>query len=261
MVKEGDISILVVTHNHGDYIQKLLDSLIKFNIKNVYFCDAKSTDNTSAILLNSFYSKSVLIKEKLEGFSKNNNDLIRHFNLKTKYFLLLNPDTYFEMDFIDLLYKAMIKNPQIAITTPLMKYPDGRLQKTWKQFPNFINVFKKRLGILKAIDEMQMEGPEIDWCLGACMLISDKLLKPNSCLLDERYRLYCEDIDICFSAHNKGLKVIAVKDSVVFHHLNESSARYFFSKYNFWNLKSIIKFILKWNVKYFKTLQAKKAQS
>lgn len=255
MDKEKDISILVVTHNHGDFIQKLLNSLTTHNIKNVYFCDAKSTDNTSELLLKSTFRESVLIKKKLEGFSKNNNDLIRHFNLNTKYYLLLNPDTYFEMDFIDALYNTMENNPEIGITTPLMKYPDGSLQKTWKQFPNFVNVLKKRLGILKAIDEIQMEGPEIDWCLGACMLISDKLINPNNCLLDERYRLYCEDIDICFSAHNRGLKVIAVKDSVVFHHLNESSARSFFSKYNFWNIKSIIKFILKWNVKYFKTFR------
>ena len=258
MGKEIDISILVVTHNHGDFIQKLLDSLTSFNIKNVYFCDAKSTDNTAEILLNSAYGESVVVKKELEGFSKNNNDLIRYFNLKTKYFLLLNPDTYFEMDFIEVLYKAIENNPKIAITTPTLKYPDGRLQKTWKHFPNFINVFKKRLGILKALDESQMQGPEIDWCLGACMLISDKLLKENECLLDERYRLYCEDIDICFEAHNKGFKVIAVSDAIVFHHLNETSSKNIFSKYNFWNIKSIIKFTIKWNVKYYKILQSKK---
>jgi GT2 family glycosyltransferase len=254
MPKDTDISILVVTHNHADYISQLIDSLKDFSIDNVFFCDAKSTDNTLEILLNSPYCNQVLKKDKLEGFSKNNNDLIRCFNLKTKYFLLLNPDTYFKMDFIKILYLRMENDSSIAITAPKLTYPDGTLQNTWKHFPNFINVFKKRIGLLKAVDEQQMKGPEIDWCLGACMLISQNLLKSNNCLLDERYRLYCEDIDICFEAHNRNLKVIGVDEAIVLHHLNETSSKEIFSKYNIWNIKSIVKFIIKWNFRYFKRL-------
>ena len=47
---------------------------------------------------------------------------------------------------------------------------------------------------------------------------------------------YCEDIDICFEAHTQNLKVIGVAEAVVFHHLNESSAKNILSKYNVWIL-------------------------
>ncbi len=257
MPKNKDISILVVTHNHDSYISDLIESLTNFNYNNVYFCDANSSDNTLSILENSKYHNTVLSKKNLEGFSKNNNDLIRHFNLSTKYYLLLNPDTYFKMDFIELLYQKMENDASIGITAPVLKYPDGKLQKTWKHFPDFLTVFKKRFGLLKAQNEQQMLGPKIDWCLGACMLMSNKLIKPNNCLLDERYRLYCEDIDICFEAHHKDLKVIGIQEAIVYHHLNETSSKLIFSKYNVWNVKSIIKFICKWNVHYFKKLQTK----
>ncbi|WP_322971468.1 glycosyltransferase [Faecalibacter sp. LW9] len=245
-----DISILVVTHNHGDLINKLLSSLEKFNYKNVYICDAASTDNTVDVLKSSSFHLQTLYKDTLEGFSKNNNDLIRHFNLNTKYYLLLNPDLYFEEDFIQELYAKMESDRTIGITTPIINYPTGEIQVTWKQFPSVLHVIKKRLGIITAKDEKQLNNEEIDWCLGACMLISNRLLKPHNQLLDERYRLYCEDVDICFEAKTKNLKVIGVDKVKAYHHLNELSAKNIFSKYNWWNIQSIIKFALKWNFKY-----------
>ena len=251
-MKYKDISVLVVAHNHSDYIDQLIESLLKFEITNVYFCDAFSTDGTLEKLLDSPFKNSVYSKNKLEGFSKNNNDLIRYFNLDSKYYLLLNPDTYFDVDFIDIIHEKMRKDSSIGIISPILKYPDGRLQITWKRFPNFFTVVKKRIGILRAIDEKSMVGPRIDWCIGACMLINSKLLKSNNTLLDERYRLYCEDIDICFESHKRGLKVIGDSDTYIMHHLNETSAKNIFSKYNLWNISSIIKFIIKWNVSYFK---------
>lgn len=250
MKVKSDISILVVAHNHGDSLGKLIESLIKFEYEQVYFCDAASSDNTSEILENSPFKNNILVKKILESYSKNNNDLIRHFNLNTPYYLLLNPDTFFDMDFISSLYGLMEERLDLGITTPLTLYPDGRLQITWKRFPNFFQVIKKRLGILKAENEKQMEGPVIDWCLGACMLIREVFLKENRSLLDERYRLYCEDIDICFEASERGLRVYGLKEAFIYHSLQEKSAKSIFNKYNLWNVTSIVKFIVKWNLKY-----------
>jgi N-acetylglucosaminyl-diphospho-decaprenol L-rhamnosyltransferase len=254
MKNNSDIAILVVTHNHEEYIDKLIGSLIKFNLNNTFFCDAVSTDGTLDKLKNSPFKDNILVKNKLEGFSKNNNDLIRHFKIDVKYYLLLNPDTFFDTNFLDSMYEKMLLDPTIGIITPLLKYPDGKLQMTWKNFPNFLTVFKKRIGLTKAINEKQMEGPNIDWCLGACMLINNKLLKAGARLLDERYRLYCEDIDICFEARQKDMKVIGDNTTYVFHNLNEKSSKNIFSKYNIWNITSIIKFIVKLNVRYYKEI-------
>ncbi|WP_053976505.1 glycosyltransferase [Mangrovimonas xylaniphaga] len=248
-----DVNVLVVTHNHVEYIQKLIDSLLRIGVDKVFFCDALSTDGTAEILLDSPYASNVLKKDKLESFSRNNNDLIRHFNLDSKCYLLLNPDTYFEEDFISPLYEEMEKNESIGIICPVIKYPSGELQISWKSFPNFRQVILKRTGVLKSKNEKFMEGPNIDWCLGACMLISSRLLKSDKTLLDERYRLYCEDIDICFESHQRGLKVIGFSGAEITHHLNETSAKNIFSKYNLWNISSIVKFILKWNISYFKS--------
>ncbi|PHK26520.1 hypothetical protein VF13_42230, partial [Nostoc linckia z16] len=189
------VSILVVTHNHQDHIPKLLNSLQEFGYTNVYFCDAASSDNTLHILKSSPYSDNVLVKEKLESFSKNNNDLIRYFGLASKYFLLLNPDIYFDTDFIKVLYDGMEADPAIGIGAPLLLNPDKTLQVSWKEFPSVFQAFKKRLGLTTIRNEKQAGVHKLDWCLGACLMIRNDLLKENNTLLDERYRLYCEDAD------------------------------------------------------------------
>lgn len=250
MLHKTDISILIVTHNHGDYIEKLLNALSHFEYTNVYICDAASHDQTVAILKDSPYSKQVLFKSELESFSKNNNDLIRSFGLNTPYFLLLNPDVYFEEDFLAVLYHEIHNDSSIGVIAPLVKYPDGKIQTTWKKFPSVIQVMKKRIGLRRTFDEVQQKAGVIDWCLGACMLIRGTFLKQNGYLLDERYRLYCEDVDICFEAKTKKYKVIGCDKTFVFHHLNELSAKKIFSKYNRWNIISIFKFALKWNYKF-----------
>jgi N-acetylglucosaminyl-diphospho-decaprenol L-rhamnosyltransferase len=250
MSLKNDISILIVTHNHEDFIGNLIKCLEKFEYSNVYICDANSSDKTLEILKKSSFSKNLLSKSKLESFSRNNNDLIRKFNLSTKYYLLLNPDLFFDHDFIKSLYYKMESDSSIGIATPTIFYPNKNLQVTWKKFPSVAQVIKKRLGLFKTDDEIQSISDDIDWCLGACMLISSRLLKPNATLLDERYRLYCEDVDICFEAKQKNLKVKGVKEAYAYHHLNEMSSKKIFSKYNYWNICSIFKFALKWNYKY-----------
>jgi GT2 family glycosyltransferase len=230
---------------------QLIKSLERFDYKNAFFCDANSSDRTVSIIENSIFRNNILKKNKLEGFSKNNNDIIRHFKLETKYYLLLNPDLYFDEDFIVSLYEKMESNSIIGIATPTILYPNKILQKTWKKFPSVWSVIKKRLGISKTENEDQMNFSNIDWCLGACMMITNKLLKPNGTLLDERYRLYCEDVDICFEAKQMNLLVFGDNDSYAYHHLNEMSSKKIFSKYNYWNISSIVKFAFKWNWKYF----------
>lgn len=248
MVKE--YCILIVTYNHENVILNLLESISIFGYKNVYICDANSTDNTvNVILKHNCDDISLLRKNKLEGFAKNNNDLISHFDIKAKYFLLLNPDTYFKHDFLKILVSKMKMDNSIGIICPLILYPNGEIQKSWKTFPNFIKVLQKRFGVINIDNELLIDSTKVEWALGACLLISDRLLQKNK-LLDERYRLYCEDIDICLYSWFNNLKVIATNDAVVYHSLQERSSKKILSKYNLWNISSIIKFAIKWNFKY-----------
>lgn len=246
-----DVSILIVVHNHEEHLPLLINSLEKFKYLNTFFCDAASSDSSRKIIEESSYKDHLLVKKNLQSFSKNNNDLIKHFNLKNKYYLVLNPDTYFDTDFLSSLVSFLENHYETVIVCPKLLYPNGRLQKSWKKFPSFFQVVLKRIGLRNVEDEKKLQDGYIDWCLGACMLIRSSFIKKRGFLFDERYRLYCEDIDICFSAKIHGYKVFALKEAYIYHFLGESSSRIILSKYNIWNIASIIKFLLKWNFRYF----------
>lgn len=248
---KNKVAFLVVVHNHEKQLQKLLKSLIHFKYENVFFCEANSSDKSSFYLKNSIFNKNVLYKNKLESFSKNNNDLITTFNLKKfDYLMILNPDTFFKEDFVNTLCKVAMDNPKAGVIAPKILYPNGTLQKNWKMFPNVFHVIKKRIGLRTIAEEPIVPAGNIDWCLGAAMLINSQMINSEGKLFDERYRLYCEDVDICVRAHLCGYKVIGTDKAIVYHELGESSSKAIFSKYNYWNVSSIIKFALKWNLKY-----------
>lgn len=249
-MQKNEVSILVVAHNHAQHLPKLIASLTQFGYLNAYFCDAASSDESSNVLKNSIFHQNTLYKQTLEGFSKNNNDLIRHFKLKSEYYLLLNPDTFFHEDFLQKLLDIITLDETIGIIAPKTLNPDGSLQISWKKFPSPIHVLKKRLGFAASEENLQQAPGNIDWCLGSCMLIRKELMEKNQSLLDERYRLYCEDVDICFRAHDLGYQVIGTDKTYIHHVLHESSAKNIWSKYNRWNIESIIKFGLKWNFKF-----------
>ncbi|KGE71121.1 glycosyltransferase [Spirochaeta lutea] len=243
-------ALLIVTHNHARYLPRLIESIKNQNYKNTYFCDAASTDGSAEIIESRGFQSQILKKTKLESFSKNNNDLIRVFNLRPDVFILLNPDTYFEIDFISPILSIFEENQKIGIACPQLINFDGSLQDNIRSYPGLHGFFKNRLGIEILKDNKPRQSQNY-WCLGACMFIRANLTREGDMLLDERYRLYCEDSDVCFNAIQEGYIIKKFPDLCVYHDLQEESRVKILSKKNFWNIQSIFKFLLKWNFKYF----------
>lgn len=251
-----DYAILIITHNHASHITNLIESCRNIGQYPIYICDAASSDNTYSLLEHEIDSDPrfhLTKKVKLESFSKNNNDLIRKYSLQGKNIILINPDCYFRKEAFHSFIDSISHVNGIGVAAPLLHYPDGSIQPSWRKFPSLKDFLKKRLLRSKNnsnhhLREIQRNIFQIDWALGAFLFISKKLT--TSPPLDERYRLYCEDSDICMQAHASNLLVVGVRINGIFHALQERSAKSIFSKYNYWNLSSGIKFGLKWKMEY-----------
>lgn len=259
------IAILIVTHNHQEYIKNLIDSCKCMPGISKYICDAASTDQTLETIKSEISGRSdffILPKDILEGFSKNNNDLVREFQLFDHNFLLINPDCHFDEKSLSEFINISASIDGLGISAPEVHYPDGRIQTTWRKYPSLYSFFHRRfvkptstpanhyISKVKSVNAFQIE-----WALGALLYISnDLLIKNNNNLFDERYRLYCEDADLCLSAYANNLKVIGIPMDGIYHALQEKSSSRF-SKYNYWNVTSGIKFMLKWNYRYLVLLR------
>jgi GT2 family glycosyltransferase len=76
--------------------------------------------------------------------------------------------------------------------------------------------------IVSTVERMTRRSQEVDWVSGACLLIRRADLEAVG-LLDERFFLYTEDVDLCASVRRRGRKILFASD-VEIEHLRGRSA-------------------------------------
>ena len=73
------------------------------------------------------------------------------------------------------------------------------------------------------IEELTAEQSEVDWVSGACLLVRRAAAEAAG-LLDERYFMYCEDVDLCAAVRAQGGRVYFTPASRVVHLRGRSAA-------------------------------------
>jgi N-acetylglucosaminyl-diphospho-decaprenol L-rhamnosyltransferase len=127
---------------------------------------------------------------------------------RAPYVLLLNPDARIERDDLDTLVRLLDADPALALAAPRILGPAGELQRSQRRFPRVRSTWAQALFLHRVAphagwaDEVIWDGAAYeqpgspDWVSGACMLVRrDALAQIGG--LDERFFLYCEDIDLC----------------------------------------------------------------
>ena len=74
------------------------------------------------------------------------------------------------------------------------------------------------------MDKLSRVAREVPWVSGACMVIRRPDLEAVG-LLDERYFMYNEDVDLCVAMQQRGRTVLYVAGAEVLHHRGKSAAR------------------------------------
>ncbi|MEK7307338.1 MAG: glycosyltransferase, partial [Nitrospirota bacterium] len=85
---------------------------------------------------------------------------------------------------------------------------------------------------------------EIDWALGACMMIRTEAVPDE--VFDPRFFLYFEDVDLCLRLKKAGWKVVYHPEAAAVHEHRQKSRKNPFSRANYEHFKSWVKFILKY---------------
>lgn len=216
-----ELLISIVSHNQGEQVKKLLDS-IERSYKN---------DNLAVILtLNvpetmpfdvADYTFPIFIhcNNRPRGFGANHN---RSFAAgKSIFFCVLNPDVWFGSDPFPGLTRSLDKGKDVGIIAPAVYNSRGELEDSARQLPTPLRLLKRQFS--RRNDYAELEGPvAVDWVAGMFMLFrSDFFEQLNG--FDERYYLYCEDIDICSRAWLTGREVLWDKDIAVRHDARHSS--------------------------------------
>lgn len=250
------LSIVVVTHQSVDQIADCLSSLKRVSHEvcgEIIVVDNASTDGTIELVRRCHPEVRLIGKRLRHGFSVNCN--IGAVAASGDYILLLNPDTVVRPHALDRLVQYLDDHIEVAAVGPRLVYPDGSHQASARRFPEVRSALVRRTPLRLLAQSGASERRhlmldedwagvvcDVDWLLGAALMIRAQLYDEVGGL-DDGYRLYCEDIDLCWRLHEQGWAIRYLPSAVVQHDLGEHTRKRFLTPLTLWHLRSMVRFV------------------
>lgn len=155
------------------------------------------------------------------GFAAGNNAALELILAEDRFdwVWLLNNDTRAEPEALAALLERARSEPRLGIVGSTLLRPDGRIQCAGGyRYQPALTTISAQYGnaALADIAEADERALHLDYIAGASMLIRTALLRETG-LLDERFFLYCEELDLARRAQTKGWELGWAKRSRVVH--------------------------------------------
>lgn len=231
----SSLAIIIVTYNSATEIGPCLDSLVGHTAPfptTITVVDNASTDGTAALVRGRWPDVQVIESPTNVGFSRANNLGIRATT--SDYVLLMNPDTVAPPGAIQTLVRGLAGHPEAAIAGARLLSERGFPELSWGEPIGPWNELKRKMfsilyyrkvrRVVRKVDKLSRQAREVAWVSGACMVIRRPDLEAVG-LLDERYFMYTEDVDLCVAMAKRGRTVLYVAGAEVLHHRGKSAAR------------------------------------
>lgn len=246
---------IVIYSPRMDWLMKSIRSFVdKENFdKKLYLIDNSSEPNKELERLSGEKIEYIFNNKNL-GFGKAHNIGLRKAVAdESDFHLILNPDVLFDSDILTELASVLEKDQTIGLISPLIKYPNGEIQRLCKLLPNpkqlIFRRFLKNSSQLEKMNrelELQMFGydrtADIPW-LSGCFLFSRTSFLEKIGGFDERFFMYMEDVDLSRRSLNYARNVFYPHVSIV--HFYEKGS-YKSKKLTMYHLTSAIKYFSKW---------------
>jgi N-acetylglucosaminyl-diphospho-decaprenol L-rhamnosyltransferase len=212
-----DASIVIVNWNTAGLLMQCLESIYKtgshYSLE-VIVVDNGSQDDSVALISQHFPSTILLQNEKNLGFARANNQGLSKGS--GRYFMLLNSDTIVLPGAIDTLIQTADSNPQLGAVGPKLLNMDGTIQKSWASFPSFLSELVGRNFRIRKPVEHCPHAYEVDWIMGACMLVRSTTVAEVG-TLDDTFFFYSEETDWCCRMKEKNWKVWYITNAEIYH--------------------------------------------
>jgi N-acetylglucosaminyl-diphospho-decaprenol L-rhamnosyltransferase len=226
------VSVITVTYQSGEVIDACLRSTHEHagvSFESIVV-DNASTDDTRRRVAEGFPSVRLLPLAENRWYTAAAN--AGAALASGRYLLFLNPDAELTPNALPNLVSYLEIKPAVAAAGPRLLFPDGSPQAsgftyptllmTWLEFfPHPGRLLETRLnGRLASTDGAPIS---IDHPLGACMLIRREAWEDVGSF-DEGFVYYCEEVDWCMRAKQRGWTIVQVPGAVVVHQGGVSTA-------------------------------------
>lgn len=237
-----DLAIVIVSYNTRDLLRECLASIFAGRIEGsyaVYVVDNKSSDGSADMVQAEFPAVHLIRQAENSGYAVANNVGLQAAGFgrgaSPRYALLLNPDTLLPPDALAQMLAFMEAHPDAGAAGPKLVRQDGSLDKACRRaFPSPENALYRLSGLSRLFPRHPRFGrynleyldpdelSEVDSLVGAFMLMRGQTLDEVG-LLDERFFMYGEDIDLCYRIKQRGWRVYYYPAVTVLHYKGASS--------------------------------------
>jgi O-antigen biosynthesis protein len=214
-LRRPDVSIVIVTHNAGEVLTKVLQSLVE-NTQPCYeliAVDNASEDGTPT-LLGQVENATVVLNPRNFGFGAANNQGAAR--ARAPYLLFLNQDAFVHPGWLSPLLQRVEEDAHVGAVGPMLVNPDGSLQCA--------GALLSRSGSVACYgDGGSPELPEyrsariVDFLAGACLLVRRRAFAEVGGFGPAYGLGYFEDADLCLTLSARGYRCVYEPGSTVTH--------------------------------------------
>jgi hypothetical protein len=237
------VSVIIVTWNAKSIVQRCLPSVVATEYPNaeIIVADNASTDGTAAWIAREHPEVALVRHPDNWLFCRGNNAALSHAT--GDFVVLLNNDVEVPPDWLGPLVEEMTRAPDVAAVQPkLLQYDDRHRFEYAGAAGGFLDRAGYPFTRGRLFDTMERDRGQYDdardvfWATGAALMLRRSALDEVG-LLDERFEMHMEEIDLCWRLQRHGYRVRVAPKSTVYHiggaSLPQSSPRKTY--YNFRN--------------------------
>jgi len=250
---EPEISVAVVAYNSSPWLPGCLTSLQEAGGESrleVLVVDNASSDGSADLVRRQFPAVKLLANRRNLGYARAVNQAAHRAT--GRYLLILNPDVVVGPGALEVLRAHLDRDPGVGLVAPRLLNPDGSLQYSCRRHYTWATYLLRRAPLRYLFPRhslvrrhLMMDWDhagirEVDWVLGAAMMLRRDALGPE--IMDERYFLYFEDVDLCLRLQREGWKVVYHPEATMTHEHRRESGRGVLNRRKYQHFRSWVKF-------------------
>lgn len=264
MEESKELSIIIVNYKNYELTIKCINSVIHSLNEidyEIIVIDNDSPNESFEEIKDSFIQNEkvrAIKNEKNSGFGSANN--LGVTLSKGKYVLFLNPDIIVLKNAINKMMNLLKQDKEIGLLSGKLLNDDYTIQYSCRRILPLIDflicrtplskfISKKKKSEINSIylmkDYNHNEIREVDWVMGACMLMERSFFE-NIGGFSEEYFMYFEDVDLCYKVKVNSKKVIYFPEAEMIHLHNQESTKKI-NKMTLIHLQSMFKFYYKYS--------------
>ncbi len=222
-----DLSIIIVNWNTCDLLANCLASIERscgsLKVQTIVV-DNHSADGSREMVRERFPGMLLIDSGGNLGFARANNLALPH--LQAPLVLYLNPDTEVNTEALQKMVSFIDSHPEVGALGPKIRDASGDVQQLGLQwFPSPVTELLKFLFLSDR--SSRLLAPILPWhdphrsgyltkLFGACLLVRRSVLDKVGAF-DERFFMYCEDVDLCHRVSEGGWKLYYQSEIEILH--------------------------------------------